>query len=254
MDEIRIRGARTHNLKNVSLDLPRHRLVVVTGLSGSGKSSLLSLLLRLYEPEAGEITINSVPIHLLPLKTLRGRVLSIVSQEPVLFRGTLRDNILYSFSQEQLSALPLATVDQLIERAMAIACISDFVRQLPRGLETQIGDRGVTLSGGQKQRIAIARAVVCNPPVLLLDEAMSALDPESEDAVQKALQSAMRSRTTLMVSHRISTVIDSADHCVVIHKGEVVEQGAPRDLLAKPQSRSEVSLKLLYELQQKYIE
>jgi ABC-type multidrug transport system fused ATPase/permease subunit len=90
--------------------------------------------------------------------------------------------------------------------------------------------------------------------VLLLDEAMSALDPESEDAVQKALQSAMRSRTTLMVSHRISTVIDSADHCVVIHKGEVVEQGAPRDLLAKPQSRSEVSLKLLYELQQKYIE
>jgi ABC-type multidrug transport system fused ATPase/permease subunit len=195
-----------------------------------------------------------MPVETIPRKLLRGKILAVVSQEPVLFRGTLRDNILYSLSSEQVNSLSPDVIDRLVQNAMQIACISDFVMQLPDGLETKVGDRGVTLSGGQKQRIAIARAIVANPPVLLLDEAMSALDPESEGMVQKALNRAMKSRTTIMVSHRISTVIDSADHCIVMHKGRVVEQGNPKELLVSPQSQdSEVSLRVLFEIQQKYI-
>ncbi len=114
---------------------------------------------------------------------------------------------------------------------------------------TEVGDRGVTLSGGQKQRIAIARAVITNPPILLLDEAMSALDPESEVAVQRALNSAMKARTTIMVSHRISSVIEMADHVVVMHKGEIVEQGEPRKLLESDCGKS-MSLRMLYNSQQ----
>jgi ABC-type multidrug transport system fused ATPase/permease subunit len=239
----------------VSFKVPSGSCTGIVGHSGSGKSSILSLLLRLYSVESGRVLINGASVDSIPLRLLRGRILSVVSQEPVLFRGTLRENILYSLSKDQLAAINPDVVSQMVERAIEIACISSFVHQLPEGLETKVGDRGVTLSGGQKQRIAIARAIVANPPILLLDEAMSALDPESEGMVQKALNSAMKSRTTIMVSHRISTVIESADHCIVMHKGKVVEQGNPKELLANPMAPhdSEVSLKVLYEIQQKYI-
>jgi len=241
-------------IDNVCFKIPSGSCTGIVGHSGSGKSSILSALLRLYSIDSGCILINSMPVETIPRKLLRGKILAVVSQEPVLFRGTLRDNILYSLSSEQVNSLSPDVIDRLVQNAMQIACISDFVMQLPDGLETKVGDRGVTLSGGQKQRIAIARAIVANPPVLLLDEAMSALDPESEGMVQKALNRAMKSRTTIMVSHRISTVIDSADHCIVMHKGRVVEQGNPKELLVSPQSQdSEVSLRVLFEIQQKYI-
>jgi ABC-type multidrug transport system fused ATPase/permease subunit len=238
-------------LKSVSFRINPGSCTGIVGQSGSGKSSVLSLLLRLYQPVSGRVTINETTIDWIPLRILRGRLISIVSQEPVLFRGTLRENILYSLSQEQLQALSDGTIDDLILRATRIAWIADFIDNLPDKLETKIGDRGVTLSGGQKQRIAIARAIIANPPILLLDEAMSALDPESEDAVQKALQSAMKERTTVMVSHRISTVIDIADNCIVMHKGNVVEQGNPRELLKKTSEKDTMSLRTLYDIQQR---
>ena len=242
-------------LDGVSFAVPSGSCTGIVGHSGSGKSSILSLLLRLYSVESGRVLINATSVDLIPLGLLRGRMLSVVSQEPVLFRGTLRENILYSLSKEQISSISPDVINQLLERAIRTACIADFIHQLPDGLETRVGDRGVTLSGGQKQRIAIARAIVANPPILLLDEAMSALDPESEVMVQTALNAAMKSRTTIMVSHRISTVIESADHCVVMHKGKVIEEGNPKHLLASPQTPpgNEVSLKVLYEIQQKYI-
>ena len=242
-------------LNGVSFKIPAGSCTGIVGHSGSGKSSVLSLLLRLYSFQSGRVLINSTSVDLFPLKALRGRIMSIVSQEPILFRGTLRDNVLYSLSAEQIETTNPETLNQMISKALKIACISDFISNLPDGLDTKVGDRGVTLSGGQKQRIAIARAIISNPPILLLDEAMSALDPESEGAVQKALNGAMKARTTIMVSHRISTVIDAADHCVVMHKGKVVEEGNPKKLLLEPQAPagSEVSLKILYEIQQKYI-
>ena len=241
-------------LNSVSFVVKSGSCTSIVGHSGSGKSSVLSLLLRLYSPQSGAITINKSNVSSIPIKTLRGRLVSIVSQEPVLFRGTLRDNILYSLSAAQRDALSPSTVDELLKRAISIAYIAEFVASLPDQLDTKIGDRGVTLSGGQKQRIAIARAIVSNPPILLLDEAMSALDPESEESVQKALSSAMKARTTIMVSHRISSVIDVADHCIVLHKGEVVQQGHPRDLLNEPPGPAgSMSLKLLYDIQQRSV-
>lgn len=232
-------------LNKISFNIPSGTCTGIVGHSGSGKSSILSLLLRLYSFESGRIFIGGRILEAIPLKALRGRFLSIVSQEPVLFRGTIRENVLYALPTE----IPEATSEHLVRRALQIACVLDFVDSLPEKLDTKIGDRGVTLSGGQKQRIAIARAIISDPPVLLLDEAMSALDPESEGAVQKALDSAMVSRTTVMVSHRISTVIESASHCIVMHRGLVVEQGSPKDLL----QRSDGPLRLLYETQQRYI-
>lgn len=242
-------------LNNVSFKIPPGSCTGIVGHSGSGKSSVLSLLLRLYSFQSGKIAINSTSIDMFPLKVLRGRIMSIVSQEPILFRGTLRDNVLYSLSQDQVESLSPETLSHLINKALRIACIHEFIAGLPEGLDTKVGDRGVTLSGGQKQRIAIARAIISNPPILLLDEAMSALDPESEGAVQKALNAAMKERTTIMVSHRISTVIDSADHCIVMHKGQVIEEGNPKMLLQNPQAppNCEVSLKILHDIQQKYI-
>jgi ATP-binding cassette, subfamily B (MDR/TAP), member 1 len=236
-------------LKNVSFVAQSGKCCAIVGQSGSGKSSLVALLLRLYRPTAGSIHINNIAINSISLTTLRGRLCSVVSQEPVLFKGTIRDNVLYALSENQTRHLSESTISEMVNRALSIACVFDFVDSLPQKISTEIGDRGVTLSGGQKQRIAIARAVITNPPILLLDEAMSALDPESEVAVQKALNSAMKLRTTVMVSHRISSVIEMADHVVVMHKGLIVEQGAPR-LLLENESNKANSLRMLYQSQQ----
>ena len=236
-------------LKNVSFVAQSGKCCAIVGQSGSGKSSLVALLLRLYRPTAGFIHINNIAIDSISLTTLRGRLCSVVSQEPVLFKGTIRDNVLYALSENQTQHLSESTISEMVNRALSIACVFDFVDSLPQKISTEIGDRGVTLSGGQKQRIAIARAVITNPPILLLDEAMSALDPESEVAVQKALNSAMKLRTTVMVSHRISSVIEMADHVVVMHKGLIVEQGAPR-LLLENESNKANSLRMLYQSQQ----
>lgn len=232
-------------LNHVSFQIPAGACTAIVGHSGSGKSSLLSLLLRLYPFQTGKILIGGVSLETIPLKALRGRFLSVVSQEPVLFRGTIRENVLYSLPNE----IQESASEHLVRRALSIACIMDFVESLPEKLDTKLGDRGVTLSGGQKQRIAIARAIISDPPVLLLDEAMSALDPESEGSVQKALDSAMVSRTTVMVSHRISTVLESASNCIVMQKGKVVEEGPPKDLVQTPGG----PFRLLYEIQQRNI-
>jgi len=236
-------------LTNVSFTAESGKCCAIVGQSGSGKSSLISMLLRLYSPTCGSIIINGTRVSSIPLQTLRGRLCSVVSQEPVLFGGTIRDNVLYALSETQTRHLSESTISEMIHRALAIACIADFVESLPQKIFTEIGDRGVTLSGGQKQRIAIARAIITNPPILLLDEAMSALDPESEVAVQRALNSAMKSRTTIMVSHRISSVIEMADYVVVMHKGAIVEKGVPRTLLEDGSGKS-MSLRMLYQSQQ----
>ena len=239
-------------LSNVSFRAKIGQCTAIVGPSGSGKSSIISLLLRLYRPTNGKIFLNGRNICIIPLSLVRGKFLSVVSQEPVLFRGSLRDNILYSLSLDQIRNLPNSVIDRMVDIACKTACIDSFINDLPNGLDTVIGDRGVTLSGGQKQRIAIARAVLTNPSILLLDEAMSALDPDSEAAVQAALYSAMESRTTIMVSHRISSVVDIAERVIVMDKGVVVEQGTPKDLLIK-EPTSQVSLRTLYDMQKKHV-
>ncbi len=213
-------------LKNVSFRVKSGQVVALVGTSGSGKTSILSLLQGFYSVDSGDIRIGGVSIKRVDLKCLRQSVLSVVSQEPVLFRGTIRENILVGIRNDVVDA------DLKIAKALEIACIKDFVESLPGGLECLIGERGAQLSGGQKQRIAIARAIIKDPEILLLDEATSSLDAESEETVQRALENAMRGRTTIMISHKLSSAINYANWIVVIGKGAVVEQGTPEQLLA----------------------
>ena len=209
-------------LDDITLDIRAGETVALVGPSGSGKSSLIHLLPRFYHPTAGRITLDGHALEALTLESLR-RQIALVSQNVVLFNDTVAANIAYGQGER--------AAESDIIRAAEAAHAMDFIRELPQGLATEIGENGAKLSGGQRQRIAIARAILKDAPILLLDEATSALDTESERAVQAALETLMRGRTTIVIAHRLSTV-ESADRIVVLARGRIVEQGAHAELLA----------------------
>jgi ATP-binding cassette, subfamily B, bacterial len=208
-------------IDNVSLSVRAGEKVAIVGPSGAGKSTLFHLLLRFYDPARGTISLDGVPVRSADPVDVRSRI-ALVPQDSVVFAASARENI--RFGRPDAS-------DAEVERAADLAHASEFLRRLPGGFEAQLGERGVTLSGGQRQRVAIARAILRDAPLLLLDEATSALDAESETLVQTALEELMRHRTTLVIAHRLATVL-SCDRILVMEQGRIVEQGTHAELVA----------------------
>jgi len=196
-------------------------MIALVGPSGAGKSTLLDLLLRFYEPQHGEILADGIPISEFGLASWRAR-LAVVSQDPYIFDDTVRANILYG--------RPQASEADMVHAAV-LSCADDFIRELPMGYDTKVGERGTQISGGQRQRLALARALVRDPDILILDEATNALDTSTERAFQEALEHFARHRLVFVVAHRLAT-IENADRVVVLDAGRVVETGTPRELLA----------------------
>lgn len=209
-------------LKNFTLQVPKGKSVALVGQSGSGKSTIANLVTRFYDVTDGSITIDGENIKDLTKHSLRN-LMGLVTQDSILFNDSIKNNILLGKEN--------ATEEEIIE-ALKIANAWEFVKDLPKGIETNIGDSGNKLSGGQKQRLSIARAVLKNPPIMILDEATSALDTESERLVQDALENMMKNRTSIVIAHRLST-IQNANQIVVMQKGEIAEQGTHAELIAK---------------------
>jgi subfamily B ATP-binding cassette protein MsbA len=209
-------------LRGISLRAPVGSTLAIVGKSGSGKSTLVSLLPRFYDPQHGSVVLDGADVREYALADLRRQV-ALVSQDVVLFNDTIRNNIAFSTAD----ATP-----QAVEDAARAAYVLEFAEELPQGLDTLVGDRGALLSGGQRQRIAIARAILKDAPVLILDEATSSLDTHSERRIQAALAQLARNRTTLVIAHRLSTV-EQADHILVLDEGAVVESGTHSELLAQ---------------------
>ncbi|HNY06835.1 MAG TPA: ABC transporter ATP-binding protein [Bacteroidales bacterium] len=207
-------------LKNINIKVEKGKTIALVGQSGSGKSTLVDLLPRYYDVSEGDILIDGISVEDYKIADLRG-LMGNVNQEPILFNDTIFNNIAFGY--------PEATLEQVVEAAK-IANADEFIRNTEHGYETNIGDRGTKLSGGQRQRISIARAVLKNPPILILDEATSALDTESEKLVQDALSQVMQNRTSIVIAHRLSTV-RNADEICVLHDGEIVERGKHEDLI-----------------------
>jgi len=208
-------------LKNFSINVPKGKTVALVGQSGSGKSTIANLLTRFYDVNEGSINIDGNNIKNITKKSLRG-LMGLVTQDSILFNDTIKNNLLLGKQN--------ATEAKIIE-ALKIANAWEFVKDLPKGIETNVGDAGNNFSGGQKQRLSIARAVLKNPPIMVLDEATSALDTESERLVQVALENMMKNRTSIVIAHRLST-IQNADEIIVMHKGEIAEQGKHSKLIA----------------------
>lgn len=208
-------------LKDFSLKVAKGQTVALVGQSGSGKSTITNLLTRFYDVNEGSIQIDGIDIKKLNLESLRG-LIGLVTQDSILFNDTIKSNI--TLGKED------ATDEEIVE-ALKIANAYEFVKDLPNGIHTNIGDSGNKLSGGQKQRLSIARAVLKNPPIMILDEATSALDTESEKLVQVALENMMQNRTSIVIAHRLST-IQKANKIVVMQKGSIVEQGTHEELIA----------------------
>lgn len=209
-------------LKDVSAKLEIGKMYAFVGNSGGGKSTFVSLLPRFYDIQKGEILIDGVNVKNIDLHDLRENI-AVVFQDNFLFNGTIRDNILLGKADY---------TDEQLNEAIKDACLTDFIATLDKGLDTEIGERGVLLSGGQKQRVAIARAFMKNAPIVILDEATSALDNKSEAVVQQAIDNLMKNRTVLVIAHRLSTV-KNADRIFVINEGRIVEQGSHEELLAQ---------------------
>ncbi len=207
-------------IKNVSLTIPKNKKIAFVGASGSGKSTMLDLLIRFYDPVEGEITIDGKNIRELTLQSYRS-LFGIVAQETILFNDTVANNIRFGLEN--------ATMEQVIE-ASKMANAYDFIMKLPDGFDTFVGDRGIMLSGGERQRVAIARALLRNPQILVFDEATSALDAESEKVVQEAINVSLRNRTAAIVAHRLSTIID-CDEIVVFEHGRIIERGTHSELI-----------------------
>ncbi len=211
---------RSPVVQQLSLTIPAGKTIAIVGATGSGKSTLVKLLLRLYEIDDGAIFLDGVDTREIDLESLRGAI-GLVSQDVFLFHGTVAENIAYGTFN--------ASLEQIVEAAK-IAEADDFVQQLPQGYDTIVGERGQKLSGGQRQRIAIARAILKNPPILILDEATSAVDNETEAAIQRSLDKITQNRTTIAIAHRLST-IRNADCIYVMDRGKLVESGRHADLL-----------------------
>ena len=209
-------------LKDVNLRVESGRTVAIVGATGSGKSTLVHLLPRLYDPPVGSVLIDGIPVQQFPLAFLRSQI-GFVPQESFLFSQTVRNNITFGVRH--------ASADQ-VEQAAEISQILPDIQTFPRGMKTLVGERGITLSGGQKQRVSISRAVLRDPPILILDDALSSVDSITEDKILRHLKEVMRDRTTLLISHRVSTV-QHADQIVVLDEGRIVERGTHAELLAQ---------------------
>jgi len=209
-------------LKNINLVIPKGKTVALVGQSGSGKSTMVDLIPRYYDVQEGEVLIDGINVKDLAVHDLR-QLIGNVNQEAILFNASFKDNIRFGKTD---------ATDEEIANAAKIANAYNFITQSEQGFDTNIGDRGGRLSGGQRQRVSIARAILKNPPILILDEATSALDTESERLVQDALEKLMKTRTTVAVAHRLST-IKNADEICVLHEGRIVERGTHEDLIAK---------------------
>lgn len=209
-------------LKNIDLTIRKGEVVAIVGGSGAGKTTLIDLLPRFYDPVQGKVMIDGQDLREVRLADLR-HLIGLVSQDVILFNETIRENIAFGSGE---------VGDDEIVNAARLAFADDFIKELPEGYETLLGERGLNLSGGQRQRIAIARAILKNPPILILDEATSALDTVSEGLVQKALERLMKERTTIVVAHRLST-IRNADRILVMDRGQIVSQGNHEELLQK---------------------
>lgn len=221
-------------LKNINLTIPKNETLAIVGNSGGGKSTLVNLIPRFYDIKSGSIKIDGVDIREFSLKSLRQNI-SMVFQDNFLYSGTIKENI--------MMGNPDATTEELMD-AIKSAHLQDLISELPDGLETELGERGMTLSGGQRQRVAIARAMLRNAPIVILDEATSALDNESEAIVQKAMDNLMQNRTVFIIAHRLST-IKNANRIAVINEGELVELGKHEELMNIQNGQ----YKALYEMQ-----
>jgi ATP-binding cassette subfamily B protein len=229
-------------LKNINLEAKPGETVALLGATGSGKSTIIRLIPRFYDATTGKITIDNFDVRDVKLKSLREQI-GIVAQETFLFTMSIKENIAYS--------KPNATIEEIIE-ASKTARAHEFVSALPDGYDTRVGERGVTLSGGQQQRIAIARALLANPKILILDDSTSSVDVETEYEIQQALQALLRKRTTFVITQRVST-IRNADKIVVLEDGEIAEEGNHETLMAKKGAYYQI-YQTLYEAQKPIIE